>query len=137
MKTVAIVATLLAAPLAWAAPPAYVTQDTSTAGLIDKATVDAICTESLPRAKLARLYPPAKWGFLSQVGGGMAGETCVITARVALLPRTSPTRRLVWEPEKLSTAFDAKPGLTAAQCGELARDKLKEALASLVSSLVK
>ena len=137
MKTTAIAALLLAAPLAWAAPPAYVTQDSSTAGLIDKAAAEAIWKESLPVTKLAKLYPPAKWGFLSQVEGGLSGQTCVVTARVALLPRTSPTRRLVWEPEKMSTTFDAKSGANAAQCSELARDKLKEALASLMSSLVK
>ena len=92
---------------------------------------------NIPAAKLAKLYPPAKWGFLSQVEGGLSGQTCVVTARVAMLPRTSPTRRLVWEPEKMSTTFDAKAGATAAQCSELARDKLKEALTSLMSSLVK
>lgn len=138
MDKIAFAAALaLAAAAAQAAPPKYVTQDHSTAGLVDKATVEAIWKDSLPEAKLAKLYPPAKWGFLSQVEGGMAGQTCVITARVALLPRTSPTRRLVFEPLKMSTTFDAKAGATAAQCSELATAKLKEALASLVSSLVK
>jgi hypothetical protein len=115
----------------------YVTDDHSTATLIDKATVAGIWKEGLPEAKLAKLYPPAKWGFLSQVEGGLAGQTCVVTARVVLLPRTSPTRRLVWEPAKTSTAFDARPGANAAQCSELAAEKLKQALASLVSGLVK
>lgn len=116
----------------------FVTEDSSTAGLLDKAVIAAAWKEHLPEARLAKVYSPAKWGFLSQVEGGLtADKTCVVTARVAMLPRTSPTRRLVWEPAKMSTVFDARANATQAQCSELAAGKLKEALQSLVSSLVK
>jgi len=131
------IALMFTAP-AFAADSPYVLADFSTATLIEKATVTAIWRANLPEARLARLYPPKKWGFLSQVVGGFAeGQTCVVTARAVMLPRTSPTRRLVWEPAKSSTAFDSKLNATAAQCSELAAEKLKEAVQSLASSLVK
>jgi hypothetical protein len=128
----------LVAPLAWAAPAAYQIEDFSSAGLIDKATTTAVWKESLPEQRLAKLFPQAKWGFLSQVEGGMVnGQLCVVTARVAMLPKTSPTRRLVWEPSKMSTTFDGKTVANAAECSALAKDKLQEAVRSMVSSLVK
>jgi hypothetical protein len=147
--TAATAAPAAAAPAVTSAPAAakakpvaakarYVTEDQSTEALISKAAVAAVWKEVLPEERLRKLYPAAKWGFLSQVEGGIASnQTCVVTARVAMLPRTAPTRRLVWEPSKMSTTFDAKPSATAAQCSELAAAKLKEAVQSLVSSLVK
>ena len=115
----------------------FVIADYSTPTLIDKAKVEAIWHANLPEARLEKLYPIKRYGFLSQVNGGIANGTCVVTARAVMLPRTSPTRRLVWEPVHSSTTFDAKPNATAAQCTELAAEKLKEAINSLVSSLVK
>jgi hypothetical protein len=121
-----------------AAPATYQVEDYSTAGLMDKATAMAVWKEGLPEQRLAKLFPKAKWGFLSQVEGGLVnGQTCVVTARVAMLPKTSPTRRLVWEPSKMSTTFDGKTVANAAECSALAKDKLQEAVRSLVSSLVK
>jgi len=67
----------------------YVVSDASTGTLIDKATVDAIWLAHLQEARLARVYPRRQWGFLSQVVGGLAGgQTCVVTARAVMLPRT-------------------------------------------------
>lgn len=121
-----------------AATAGYDYEDFSTASLIDKATVVAAWKEALPEARVLKLYPKAKWGFLSQVEGGVVdGRLCVVTARVSLLPKTSPTRRLVWEPAKTSTTFGGKPVASQAECGALAQEKLKEALRSLVTSLVK
>jgi hypothetical protein len=121
-----------------AADSLYVVADSSTAMLIEKTTIDAIWHANLPEARLAKIYLPRKWGFLSQVVGGLVGgQTCVVTARAVMLPRTTPTRRLVWEPAKSSTTFDSKPNASAAQCSELAAEKLKEAVQSLASSLVK
>jgi hypothetical protein len=40
-------------------------------------------------------------------------------------------------PEKIATAFDAQPGATPEQCKDLAKAKLKQAVESVVSSLVK
>lgn len=132
-----------AAAALWFALPAlaedanFVIADYSTATLIEKARIDAIWHESLPQARVAKLYPVKRWGFLSQVTGGVVNGTCVVSARAVMLPRTSPTRRLVWEPAYSSTTFDAKANASAAQCAEVAADKLKEAVQSLVSSLVK
>lgn len=129
----------VAAPLASATTaPTYDIEDFSTAALIDKPTVMAAWKEALPTERLVKLYPKAKWGFLSQVEGGVVdGKLCVVTARVTLLPKTSPTRRFVWEPAKSSTVFDGRPVASAAECSALAQDRLKDALRSLVSSLVK
>ncbi|EGJ09589.1 MULTISPECIES: hypothetical protein [Rubrivivax] len=129
----------VAAPFASAATaPTYDIEDFSTAALIDKPTVMAAWKEALPTERLVKLYPKAKWGFLSQVEGGVVdGKLCVVTARVTLLPKTSPTRRFVWEPAKSSTVFDGRPVASAAECSALAQDRLKDALRSLVSSLVK
>lgn len=129
----------VAAPLASAATaPTYDIEDFSTAALIDRPTVMAAWKEALPTERLVKLYPKAKWGFLSQVEGGVVdGKLCVVTARVTLLPKTSPTRRFVWEPAKSSTVFDGRPVASAAECSALAQDRLKDALRSLVSSLVK
>lgn len=128
----------LAAPMAFAAPAAYQVEDYSSAGLIDKPAALAVWKELLPEQRLTKLFPQAKWGFLSQVEGGLVnGQTCVVTARVAMLPKTSPTRRLVWEPSKMSTTFDSKTVANAAECSAVAKDKLQEAVRSLVSSLVK
>lgn len=138
--------TLIAAalPVAAATAPAkadtspYQIDDFSTEGLIAKAVVMAAWKEALPEARLLKLYPKAKYGFLSQVEGGVVnGTLCVVTARVSLLPKTSPTRRLVWEPVKTSTTFDGKTVASQAECGALAKTKLEEALRSLMSSLVK
>lgn len=130
---------LIAAALpAAAADSAYEIEDFSTESLIGKATVMAAWKEALPESRLLKLYPKAKYGFLSQVEGGVVnGTLCVVTARVSLLPKTSPTRRLVWEPNKTSTTFDGRPVASQAECTALATEKLKEALRSLVSSLVK
>jgi hypothetical protein len=134
----AAVSLMLVVPPAVAAGSPFVITDHSTAALIDKAAVDAIWHANLPEARLARLFPPKRWGFLSQVVGGFAdGQTCVVTARAMLLPRTSPTHRLVWEPAKSAAAFASQPNASAAQCNELAAAKLKEAVQALVASLVK
>lgn len=142
MKLRPLLATLAALPLiATAADKAdspYQIDDFSTEGLITKAVVQAAWKEALPEARLLKLYPKAKYGFLSQVEGGIVnGTLCVVTARVSLLPKTSPTRRLVWEPVKTSTTFDGKTVASQGECSALAKTKLDEALRSLMSSLVK
>lgn len=125
----------LAAPAL--AASAYTVRDYSSAGLISEAAALAIWKAELPEARMRKPYPSKHWGFVSQVEGGLAGGTCVVTARVAMLPLSSPTQRLVWEPSKMSTTFDAKAGASAAECSALAAEKLKEAVKSLVTGLVK
>ncbi|MCU0969093.1 MAG: hypothetical protein MUF03_09785 [Rubrivivax sp.] len=135
----ALVPMLVAAPAA-AQPvrePKSMMLDLSTELLIDAESAKALVRENIP-ARVWALYPEGKWTFLSQVEGGMTREgICVVTARVVLLPRTGTVRAVLWRPEKAATAFDAKPGATAEQCRSLAREKLKEATAAVVSALVK
>lgn len=111
--------------------------DLSAESLIDGDTARALLKEGIP-AKVWKVYPEGKWTFLSQVEGGLTREgICVVTARVVLLPRTGTVRAVLWRPEKRATAFDAKPGASADECKALAKDKLKEAITAVVSSLVK
>jgi hypothetical protein len=110
--------------------------DHSNERLIDAKTARSIVVDGIP-ARVWRLYPAAKWGWASQVEGGVtAGGVCVVTARVMVAP-LSASRKLLFKPEKMATAFDAMPNATAEQCTQLARDKLKEAVQGVVSSLVK
>jgi hypothetical protein len=111
--------------------------DLSTKALIDSETAKAMLQEHIP-AKVWKVYPEGKWTFLSQVEGGItANGICVVTARVVMLPRTGTVRAVLWRPEHAATAFDALPGVGADQCKALARDKLKQAIDAVVSSLVK
>ncbi len=134
-----IAALLLAASgNAFAAPAAYLMIDHSTAAVMDKATALAVWREQLPPKKaqrLFKLYPAARWGFVSQVEGGFnADKFCVVTARVMLMPRSG--KNLQFRPDKTATAFDARPQATEEQCRALARDKLGDAIESVLSSLM-
>jgi hypothetical protein len=127
-----------ASPMAFGAPAAYLTLDHSSDALIDKATTQAVWHEQLAgrlSKRLAKLYPPRKWGFVTQVAGGFnEGKTCIVTARVALVPRSG--KSVVFTPRKMATAFDAMPNATPQQCKNLARAKLVEAIGAVESSLV-
>jgi hypothetical protein len=110
--------------------------DLSTEAVMDSATAKAILAEAIP-ARVWKLYPPRRWGFVSQVEGGFTdSKTCVVTARVMLAPLTV-TDGVILRPEKRATVFDAIPNATREQCRQLARDKLREAADVVVSSLVK
>jgi hypothetical protein len=88
------------------------------------------------RARVRKLYPVSKWGFVSQVEGGFTPDkTCVVTARVMMVPR-SMGGRLVFQPKESATTFAAQPGATVEQCRTIAADKLAEAVRALLSSLV-
>ena len=134
IRTVAVlIALLLVASAAPAAPARYVIVDRSTETLMSAATANAMWNELLTPT-LVKLYPPGKWGFASEVEGGFnAAKTCVITARAMLMPRRG--KALLFTPAKTATAFDALPSATEAQCKELARLKLKEAMQGVVASL--
>lgn len=134
-----LAATLLAGAFSThAATPVYLVVDHSTQAVMDKAGAQAVWREQLDAklvARLAKLYPVGKWGFLSQVEGGFtADKACVITARAMLLPRSG--KRMVFVPGKSATAFDHQPGATVEQCQALARTKLTEAIVAMRSSLV-
>lgn len=127
---------LAAAVAAQAAPPKAQLLDFSAAALIDEASAKSVLDENIP-AKLWKVYPASKWAFVSQVEGGVtAGGTCVVTARVMLVPLTPTMKAVLFRPEKIATAFDAQAGSGDA-CKALAKAKLGEAAKAVVSSLVK
>ena len=122
---------------AHAVVPVYVTHDHSSATVLDKASAQAILKDGMADklARLARLYPTRRWGFLSEVEGGFnASKTCVITARVLMLPVSGTS--LIYRPNKTATTFDALPGATREQCRDLAKAKLREAVQSMLFSLL-
>jgi hypothetical protein len=122
---------------AGAADPKTNFMDHSNDTLIDAAAAKAVMDENIP-AKVWKLYPARKYTFLSQVEGGMtANKTCVVSARVMLLPLTATVGAVLMRPQKTATAFDAQPNSSTDQCRALARDKLKEATGAVVSALVK
>jgi hypothetical protein len=134
---------ILAAPLlalavaAAAAPPKTRFLDHSNHNLIDEAAAVAVMDENIPD-RVWKIYPARNFLFASQVEGGMTpAGTCVIAARVMLLPLTGPTKAVLFRPQKTATAFDAVPNASIEQCRALARDKLKEATSAVVSALVK
>ena len=137
--SVAILAvTLMLASGAFAAKPKPTSVDESASFLIDEATSARIWKENTP-ARVAKLYPQAKFRFVSEVGGGFnEAKTCVVTARAMLLPVVLlplQGRKLVYPPVKAATAFDAVPNLSREQCQELARAQLKQAVQSVMASL--
>ena len=138
IRTLLAVAALLSSPAALAAPTLYMILYHSTEALMDKAGAMAIWTTQIDEkrvARIARLYPVGKWGFISQVEGGFTPDKgCVITARAMLVPRIV-ANRLVFKPEKSATTFGSVANATVEQCRALAADKLKEAIAAVDSSL--
>lgn len=136
LKIVLAAIVIAGAAPARAAPAPYLTLDHSTELLMDKATAQTLWTEGLPAARLARLYPPKKWGFVSQVEGGFTdAKVCVVTSRAMLLPRSGKT--LVFKPHRTATAFATLPGASQQQCRDIARVKLKEAVAAIVAPLLR
>jgi hypothetical protein len=137
MKLVFALSALFVSTVAIAAEPKLYLVDYSQNSLIDSASATALLKEGIP-AKVWKLYPPGKWGFVSQVEGGFTpAKTCVVTARVTMIPLTVTMKAPLMRPQKMATAFDAIAEATQDQCRALARDKLKEAVQAVVASLVK
>lgn len=138
MKTQAalLTALLLAGTgLVQAAPKGHLTLDHSSASLMDKPTASALWQKYLT-ARVVKLYPVAKWGFISQVEGGFDdNKACVLTARAMMVPRRG--KNLLFVPTKSATTFATQPGATAEQCRALAKSKLDEAIVAVRSSLLK
>jgi hypothetical protein len=136
MKISKLMAALLlpCASVTFAAPAKYIITDHSTAPWMDQASAEAIWLKS-PTAKFVKLYPAKKWGFLSQVEGGIdASKTCVITARTLMLPVKG--KELLFKPAKSVTTFGSLPNASIEQCKGLAASKLDEAVQALGSALV-
>ena len=136
----ALAATVLAlGSAAVAAPATYQFTDHSSEVLMAKSdalTIWASQVNDSQRARVRKLYPPSKWGFVSQVDGGFTPDKiCVVTARAMMVP-LSTGRRLLFKPTKSATAFAAQPGATLEQCRATASDKLSEAVHALLTSLI-
>lgn len=135
MKQAVLIPALLLSMTAWAAGPKTNLMDHSNSTLIESDAAKAVMAENIP-AKVWKLFPARKYTFLSQVEGGLtANKTCVVTARVMLLPLTATVGAVLMRPQKTATAFDARPESSTEQCRAAARDKLKEATTAVVSAL--
>jgi hypothetical protein len=130
--------TAMLATGAFAATPKPMSADGSASFLIDEATSAQIWKANTP-ANVAKLYPSKKFRFVSEVGGGFnEARMCIVSARAMLLPVVLlPIQgtKVVYAPIKSATTYDAAPNLSMAQCQELAKTKLKEAIQSVTSAL--
>jgi len=136
-KIAVLAAAMLISSSAFAAVPQYVTMDHSPlfprAADISKAAFAEATTE-----KITKLYPAKNWGFLTEVDGGFDKDnSCVVTARVTMLPFGMGLNRkdLVYKPKKTDATFGTTANATKDQCRDLATAKLKEAIASMMSVL--
>ena len=139
MKAALLVPALLMSVAAWAADVKTNLIDHSNNTLIEAEVAKAVMGENIP-AKVWKLYPASKYAFLSQVEGGLtAAGTCVVAARVMVLPLTPTVRAPLFRPlpKLTATAFDAAASSNADACKAMARDKLKTATQAIVSSIVK
>ncbi|MBA4177284.1 MAG: hypothetical protein C0505_12115 [Leptothrix sp. (in: Bacteria)] len=139
MKNAVLITALMLCTAAWAADPQPVKKtliDHSNHLLITEHAAKAVMGEHLP-AKVFKIYPASRFAFISQVEGGMKGTTCVVSARVMLVPLTAAAKAVLFRPQKMATAFDAAPNSSTEACRDLARDKLKEATEAVASALVK
>jgi hypothetical protein len=113
--------------------------DHSNSNLIDEATAKAVMLDHIP-ARVWKIHNPGAYAFLSQVEGGLnAQRTCVVTARVMVLPLTGTLNVPMWrpQPKMTATAFDAQPNSSSDACQSVAREKLKEATRAIVSGIVR
>jgi hypothetical protein len=126
---------VLIATAAHAAPPsAYTVLDNSSGALMDQSTAESLWKEKAS-AKLMRLYPIKKWGFVTEVEGGFDdGKVCIITARAMMLPRSG--KALLYRPAKTATAFGTHPAASPQQCKALAKAKLSEAIGAVSAALL-
>jgi hypothetical protein len=131
-------ATLSLVAGAQAAAPKPISIDRSGSSLIDAATSEKLWKANTP-ARVAKLYPTRKFRFVSEITGGFnEAKNCIVSARAMLLPVVYlPIQgtKVIYEPIKSASAFDAVPSLSEAQCQALARTKLTESIQSLMSAL--
>ena len=136
MKAALLVPALLMSMAAWAADVKTNLIDHSNNTLIEAEVAKTVMGENIP-AKVWKIYPASKYAFIAQVEGGMKGTTCVVAARVMLVPLTAAAKAVLFRPQKMATAFDAAPNSSTEACKAMAKDKLKEATGAVVSALVK
>lgn len=122
------------ASAAMAAPANYLTVDHSSTGLVEAKSAQALWSSTLPD-KLVKLYPVAKWGFVTEVEGGFdEGKVCVVTARAMLMPRQGKV--LLFRPAKTITTFGSQAGANPVQCKALAQAKLRESIEAMRAALL-
>jgi glycine cleavage system aminomethyltransferase T len=139
MKNAIVYTALLLCAAAHAADPKAVPMtlvDHSNALLISGADAKAVMAENLP-ASVFKIHPASRFAFVSQVEGGMKGSTCIVSARVMLVPLTAAAKAVLFRPQKMATAFDAAPNSSTEACKAMAREKLKEATSAVASGIVK
>lgn len=132
---VALLALSMAAP-AWSTEPKTHFVDHSSDLLIGAETARKVMADNVP-ARVWKVYPATKFAIVSQALGGMNGTTCVVSARVMLMPVSPAVKAVLFRPQKTATAYDAALNSSTEQCKTMARGKLKEATLALVSALVK
>jgi hypothetical protein len=110
--------------------------DHSNGLLISADAAQKVMDDNIP-AKVWMITKGSQYVWVSQVEGGMNGSTCVVAARVMVLPLTTTLNVPLFRPRQTATAFDALPNSNNDACKELAKTKLKEATTAVVSSVVK
>jgi hypothetical protein len=139
MKQALLLTALMLSTAAFAADPKTVKMtlvDHSNALLIEGDAAKAVMAENLPAA-VFKIYPASRFAFVSQVEGGMKSGTCIVSARVMLVPLTAAAKAVLFRPQKMATAYDAVPGSSTEACKAMAREKLKEATSAVASGIVK
>lgn len=110
--------------------------DHSNAALISAQAAIQVMDENIPE-KAWKIIKGSQYVWLSQVEGGMNGTTCVVTARVMVLPLTATLNAPLFRPRQTATTFEAAVNSNAEACKALAKVKLKEATLAVASSIVK
>jgi len=139
MKQAILLTALMLSTAAFAADPKVVKMtlvDHSNALLISGEEAKAVMAENLP-ASVFKIHPANRFAFVSQVEGGMKGTTCVVSARVMLVPLTPTAKAVLFRPQETATAFDAAVNSSTDACKAMAREKLKEATNAVASGIVK
>lgn len=110
--------------------------DHSNKSLISAEAAIQVMDENIPE-KAWKVVKGSQNVWVSQVEGGMNGTTCVVTARVMVLPLTATLNAPLFRPTNTATSFDAAANSTLEACKVLAKAKLKEATLAVASSVVK
>jgi len=110
--------------------------DSSSAALISADEAKKVMDANIPE-NAWKIIKGSQYVWLSQVEGGMRGTTCVVAARVTVLPLTPTMNAPLYRPRETAIAFDALPNSSIEACKVLARDKLKEATSAVASTIVK
>lgn len=112
--------------------------DHSNPSLISAETAMQVMNDIIP-PRAWKIVKGSQFTWVSQVEGGMNGTTCVVTARVMVLPLTTALNAPLFRPQpgKTATAFDAVANSSTDACKVLAKAKLEEATKAVVSTVVK